>query len=357
MLDPRILIPAGGSGIRLWPISRADKPKFLADIGTGQPLICDAAKRSLQLARPEHVTVITGAKHIAEVENVCRPYGIEAYVCEPTPRDTGAAIAVGTMLVAATDPEAIVVVMPADHVVRGDDEWCETLGRAIEAASAGHLVTVGVPPRAPDTSLGYIHAPATDSATPYRDVREFREKPTDQTAREYAQSPEYFWNAGMFIWRARSFVDALQAHAPELAASCGEVARLWQERGAIDEEAWARVPRISIDYALCEAAARVGLMRMVPATFDWWDLGTWPNITEFVNGAQLSDDSVVARLRSPECFVHQSAGAERRVALLGVSDLIVVDVGDVLLVADKQAVSGMKDLIGLLSSLGWDEVL
>jgi mannose-1-phosphate guanylyltransferase len=358
--EPHVLIPAGGSGTRLWPVSRSKYPKFLADLGNGEPLLINAVKRALQLAPPENITVITGVDHVRDIETVCGPFGVESFVCEPTPRDTGPAIAVGTMLVAEIDPDAVVVSMPADHVVRGDDEWRETMTSAVEATKDGHLVTIGIPPREPDTSLGYIHAPRSDMHGRHRQVLSFREKPDWESALKYIESSAYFWNAGIFVWRAGSFVDALREHAPALALAAEDVVRLRKIEGAIGAEAWGRVPRISIDYALCEPCAAVGSMRMVPATFAWWDLGTWPNVFGFLaslNDAEPTEDGFVARLRTGDCFVHQRAGEERRIALLGVSDLMVVDAGDVLLIADRRSVADVKDLVGFLASIGWDDVL
>jgi mannose-1-phosphate guanylyltransferase len=263
------------------------------------------------------------------------------------------------MLVAAMDPDAIVICTPADHVILGDEEWDETITSAVAAASDGHLVAIGIPPRDPDTTLGYIHA-LQGTGERCRPVAAFREKPNADDAQMYFQSHDWFWNAGILIWRAESFIEALERHAPVLAGAAALAVREIGATGTVASDTWERLPRISIDYALCEAAAREGRMRVVPATFEWWDLGTWPSVAAFAKSQRrlpVGESDTVARLHSRGCFVHEDPGSTRRIALLGVSNLVVVDVGDVTLIADASSAQNVKELVGHLEALGWEDLI
>jgi len=360
-IHPYVLIPAGGSGTRLWPVSRSGTPKFLVALGGEEPLIVMAVRRALQVTSPDRVRIVTGAKHVDAIRALVEPLGVDQFLVEPSPRDTGAAMALGTMTIGRQDPEAVVLCTPADHVIT-EDGWASTIGRAVASAQAGKLVTIGIPPRGADTGLGYIHAPALAGAD-VAAVESFREKPDLETAQGYVDSGEYLWNAGIFAWRADTFATQLAAHAPELAAGVEPVVAGVAADGTLDVDVWEQVPKISIDYALAEPAASADAVSVVAADFGWWDLGTWPTVAAFEasDGAAASADASVAQLDSEGCYVRRVASANGearpRIALLGVKDLIVIDTGDAILITSQEHGSDVKKLVGELPGLGWDELV
>jgi mannose-1-phosphate guanylyltransferase len=219
------------------------------------------------------------------------------------------------------------------------------------------LVTVGIPPRAPETGFGYIHAAQGQTGDASFLVESFKEKPDAATAREYFTAGGYYWNAGIFVWRAQTFTEMLKRHAPELAHAIDDVVDAWFTSGVVDSNLWDAVPRIAIDYALLEPAADAGNVRVVPAAFQWWDLGTWPSIVELATktggeALSLGARGTVTSLNSENCFVHQSAGSNRAYALLGVKDIIVVDTGDVTMIADSRAAQDVKSLVVEMEKAG-----
>ncbi len=363
--NPYVLIPAGGSGTRLWPVSRARTPKFLVAIGGEEPLIAMAVRRALEVTTPDRVRIVTGLQHLEATRAIVAPLGVERFLVEPTPRDTGAAMALGTMSIGLQDPEAVIVCTPADHVITAEG-WVSTITRAVASARDGNLVTIGITPRGADTGLGYIHAPALAGAD-VAAVESFAEKPDMATAQAYVDSGEYLWNAGIFAWRADTFATQILAHAPELATSTRAVVEDLAATGTVDESLWDEVPKISIDYGLAEPAAGAGAMSVVAAEFGWWDLGTWPTVAAFeaAGGNGVSGDATVAQLSAENCYVRRvgrtgaaDADAPRpRIALFGVKDLIVIDTGDVVLITSQDQGGEVKKLVGALPGLGWDELV
>ncbi|POM26617.1 Alginate biosynthesis protein AlgA [Actinomadura rubteroloni] len=326
-----VVVLAGGAGTRLWPLSRAHRPKFLLDPGTGQPPLANALARAVQLADPEHVRIVTGRAHAADVRAVAAPFGVTRVLVEPLARDTAAAVAFGVASV--DDPGAIVVSMPADQLVAsGAQTWRDVLGEAVRAAAGGALVCVGVVPDRPATAYGYAHAPAGtgDGARP---VAAFHEKPDAATAASYLAAGGFYWNTAIMAFRAATFAGLVRDHAPSLVPVLS---------GATT---WDDLPRVAVEPAVVEPAAADGRVLLVPARLRWNDIGSW---TDFpgASGGVVAVDADGCRVLS----------GDRRYALLGVRDLLVVDAGDVVLVADRARDQDLRRLVGEVAAR-WPDLL
>jgi mannose-1-phosphate guanylyltransferase len=347
-----VVIPAGGHGTRLWPLSRAETPKFLVDVGTGEPLIHDALRRALAVAQPKNIRVITGRRHAPATTEALHAFGIGPPVVEPSSRDTTAALALATFVVAAKDEKSMILSLPADHLVRSSgNEWTQTVAHAMDEAAAGQLVCVGVRPTSAHTGYGYAQV-ALDQPTPsgYR-VRRFREKPDQAMAESFADSKDHYWNTAIAVWSAATFADRLRQYAPDIAHAAAEAADSWLNTGAVPVDLWETIRAVAIEYALLEPAARDGFLSLIPAPFRWRDVGTWASVADTVGAPPA--DHVLTR-DAMNCLVLDSAkGAQRRYALLGVRDLIVVDTGDVVLVLHRAAAEQVKDLAAAAYERGW----
>ena len=260
------VIPAGGVGTRLWPLSRAAAPKFLHDLtGSGSTLLRATYDR-LQPLAGKHVLVVTGMAHR---DAVCRqlPEVQEAdLVLESEPKDSGAAIGLAAAILHERDPDTIMGSFAADQVISPDDLFQDAVREAIHTAAAGKIVTIGIKPTHPSTGFGYIrsgenlHIPDAPSA---QSVVEFVEKPSEEVAQQYVDSGDYVWNAGMFVAPVALMLKHLEANQPELFAGLQEIAKAWDtpERDAVTARVWPTLPKIAIDYAVAEPAAAAGRRR------------------------------------------------------------------------------------------------
>jgi mannose-1-phosphate guanylyltransferase len=353
MTDLKIVIPAGGHGRRLWPLSRPEKPKFLVDIGTGEPLIGDALRRALRVAGAADIHVVTGSAHAAGTMAVTTSYGLLPPVVEPFCRDTTAAVALGTFIAAQGGQDPIVVSLPADHLTRcADDGWEATVAAAAAEAARGRLVCVGVRPSSSHTGYGYVRTDGASAPGGARRVLAFREKPDQSTARAYVASGDYFWNTAIGAWRATTFADLLYRYAPDIAGAAETAAHAWHKVGRVPVDLWNDVRAVALEYALLEPSAADGFVSLVPASFQWSDVGSWSSVAEAIGEAVSSPHLLMED--STNCVIHiDRSGGPRRYALLSVRDLIVVDTGDVVLVADRSAAERVKSLAIEADRQGW----
>lgn len=349
-----VVIPAGGHGTRLWPLSQAGKPKFLLDVGTGEPLICDAVGRALAVASPEDVLVVTGLHHAPLTASTIGVRGLPAPVVEPTSRNTTAALALATCIVGARDPEAVIVSLPADHLVRATGpEWEQAVARAAAEAAAGRVAVVGVRPTSAHTGYGYVQA---DHEQPtvgggYR-VSRFREKPERSIAQCYVESGDHYWNTAISAWSARTFTSLLRGYAPDIMQVADQAARAWLDAGAVPAALWAEIRSVAIEYALMEPAAADGLMSVVPASFQWRDVGNWAGVAEVLDRPPASNVLTVDA-KGSTVLDFAEGQKKRRYALLGAPDLVVVDTGDVVLIMPRSAAEQVKDIAAAAREQGW----
>jgi mannose-1-phosphate guanylyltransferase len=346
------LILAGGSGTRFWPLSRDAKPKQLLQLFGSDTLLEQAVRRLDGMVPPENILILTNAEQEVSVRMLMgERIPAENIVAEPAKRDTAPAIALGIGWVAARCPDAVMMVLPADQLIQQEESFRECLAGAVEvAARTSALVTVGIRPTWPCPSYGYIergrrafisglqHSPAL-----YEVVR-FREKPNPDLAEEFLRAGTFTWNAGMFIWSVPAVMAELAAHCPELARFVSEI-KDSRDLAASLAAQFGSLPKISIDYALMEKAGRV---LNVEASFDWDDVGSWISVAKYLpqDNDRNAANEAVSQLDSAGNIVFNTTG--KRIALLGVKDLIVVETDDAVLVADKNCADAIKNLVDLV---------
>jgi mannose-1-phosphate guanylyltransferase len=350
-----VVIMAGGKGERFWPQSRLRRPKHLLPIVGDQPMLTQTIERLGDVVAPERVLIITNAEQRDAVCEVCPMVPAENVIAEPVGRDTAAAVGLATVLVGHRDPQAAFAMLPADHVIHDRAGFQEILRTAFAAAEAEDaLVTVGIKPAWAATGYGYIQRAEETRRVDGRavfSVAAFKEKPDAETAREYLESGDYYWNAGMFFWRVPVIAREFEAHTPGLWRALGAI-RAGLEKGeplaGLLEAHYPALEKISVDYAIMEKAARV---RVVESAFDWDDVGEWPAVErhhEKDASGNVTRGKAIVQGGSGNIVLAEGGHA---LALVGVDDLIVVQTADATLVCPKDKAQEIK---GLVKALGGD---
>jgi mannose-1-phosphate guanylyltransferase len=345
------LILAGGSGERFWPVSRRARPKQLLRLVSDKTLLEETLARLEGLISPERILILTNAEQERAVRKLLATFPKENIVAEPAKRDTAAAIALGAGWVALRDHAAIMVVLPADHVIANRPAFQETLTLAADAAQeTSELVTIGIKPTWACPGFGYIEhgkpvhlrkRPATELI--HRVVR-FREKPNPDLAESFLRRGNFRWNAGMFVWSVPTILREFNRHAPELADFISQLRAPGNFETALRDR-FTKLPRISFDYAIMEKADRV---LVVEASFDWDDIGSWHAVANYFEKDKRGNvaNCTITTVDSSNNIVFEENGTT--VALLGVHDLIVVRTPDAVLVCHRHEAERIKDLIGKL---------
>ncbi|HTV31051.1 MAG TPA: mannose-1-phosphate guanylyltransferase/mannose-6-phosphate isomerase, partial [Xanthobacteraceae bacterium] len=355
MINPVIL--SGGSGSRLWPLSRKHLPKQLLNLVGADSLLQQTAARtpeSLGFAPP---LIIANEEHRFIIAEQMRGCGIapQALLLEPVGRNTAPAAAVAALRLLADDPDAVMLVMPSDHVVSDPAAFQTAVERAAAAAASGHLVTFGIVPERPETGYGYI-APgdALKECAGLRAVARFIEKPDAGDAERYVGAG-YLWNSGIFMFGAAAFLAELERLRPEMVACCRRAlddARSDVDFIRLDKTAFADCPADSIDYAVMEHTARGAV---VPVSMGWSDLGAWNALWEIsdkdAQGNVIRGDVIASEVRNS--YLRSEAGL---VAAIGVEDLILVATDDAVMVAPRQRAQDVKLLVDRLAREGRTEV-
>lgn len=359
------LIPAGGVGSRLWPLSRAVEPKFLLDLtGTGSSLLRSTYDRLVDLAS-SGVMVVTGQAHANAVTQQLSELRASDLVLEPSPRDSAAAIGLACAILHERDPEAIIGSFAADHIIDPVDDFQAVVREAVHAAASGKIVTIGIEPTAPSTAFGYIKATASlelDDAPNALAVEQFVEKPDETTATEYLASGDYTWNAGMFVAPASLMLQHLEAKEPELYLGIMEIARAWDTpaREVVMNRLWDTLPKTAIDYAVAEPAAAAGDVAMVPGSFSWDDVGDFDAVARLnieKTGDQLfvlGDKASVISEDSTGIVVNNTG---RKISVIGIEDVVIVDTADALLVTVRNDAQSVKNTVTTLKEQGMDNLL
>ena len=353
-----VVIPAGGSGTRLWPLSRSGHPKFLQPLTrTSRSLLQATVDRLAPLAPYDRVYVVTGMSHAAAVARQLPDVPDENLLIEPSPRDSCAAIALAAAVIASREPDAVMGAFPADHLIADPERFADVVRSAVEVAKAGYLTTIGITPTRPETGYGYLHtgAPLTEVSGALA-VRQFTEKPSYDRAVEYLKSGEHLWNAGMFVWRVSVFLEELARQRPELHTGVTRIAAAWDtpSRETVLAEVWPTLEKISVDYAVMEGAAAVGRVATVFGDFGWNDVGDFRTLGDVL--PHDPDGNVVVGqgdtlLADSEHVVVVPAG-RRLVATLGVRDIVVVDTEDAVLVCHRDRAQDVKKLVDTLRDRG-----
>jgi len=348
------VVPAGGAGTRLWPLSRSSAPKFLRDLtGSGRSLLQDTYDR-LAPAVGDRFLVVTGRAHGDAVAAQLPQLGRESILAEPSARDSMAAIGWAAALLERRDPEAVMGSFAADHVIDDPEAFRRTVISAVDAARDDWLVTVGIEPTHPSTAFGYIHlgdplpgSPSSGKGSAYA-VAEFVEKPSAEVARGYLATGRYRWNAGMFVVRPGVLLDLLGAGDPDFAAALRAIAA---DPARLDE-LWPTLPRIALDHAVAEPAAAAGRVATVPAGFGWDDIGDFDSLAALLGGdgtSVLGDADLVETVDATGLVV---PGGDRMVAVVGLDDVVVVDTPDAVLVTTRAHAQQVKQVVDALKARG-----
>lgn len=348
MSKHHVLILAGGSGTRFWPLSRDAKPKQLLNLfDDSSTLLTDTINRLEGLVPVENIHILTNALQEKEVRQVAHMLPAENIFAEPAKRDTAPAVALGIGLIANRDPEATMAVLPSDQLIQDTAAFQNVLADAFAAAEATDaLVTIGIKPTWACPSYGYIErgsAAQLDLSLQNEafEVARFREKPSPEVAEGFLREGNFVWNAGMFVWSLATVQKELSQHTPELSQFIDTLAST-DDLPSVVADQFPQLTPISIDFALMEKASRV---LNFSATFDWDDVGSWISVAKYLQpqGDQNQTNTDLAELDSSNNIVF-NARKDSKVALLGVSDLIVVQTDDALLVANRNKADDIKKL-------------
>jgi len=345
------VIMAGGIGSRFWPMSRRESPKqFLSVIGE-DTLIQNTVARLNGVVPMENCHVVTHLRYVERTLDQLPSMPSENVLAEPISRNTAPCIAYAALKIYQKDPDAIMVVLPADHVIRNVRKFHETLRVGIEkAAEDKTLVTIGIQPTYPATGYGYIQhdpeGPEDADTLKALYVKTFAEKPNIETAERFLDSGDFLWNSGMFIWRADSILSAMEQYLPDVMEAFKDVkdGMSSQDEAAVVQRAFQSCPSISIDYGVMERADKV---YVVPGTFDWSDVGDWKAVYE------LSEKGTAGNAIEGNVIVHDASrclvqAGDKLVALIGVNDLVVVNTEDALLVCHRDAAQRVKNVVDYL---------
>lgn len=353
------VIPAGGAGTRLWPLSRSSSPKFLHDMtGAGRSLLQSTWDRLAPLCG-NHIMVVTGVLHEAAVRAQLPGLAPADLLAEPSPRDSMAAIGLAAAVLERRDPDAVMGSFAADHVIGEPEVFADCVREAVALARTGYVVTIGIEPTRPATGFGYIQvgAPLAVAGAPNgRAVRSFVEKPDELTAMGYLETGEYRWNAGMFVVKASILLDLLADLHPKLAAGLRDIAA----EPARLAELWPGLTKVAIDHAVAEPAAALGRVAVVPGRFSWDDVGDFTSLGSLLSespdlpGLRVLGDVDLVLAKDTTGVVVPGSG--RTVAVLGLEGIVVVDTPDALLVTTAERAQDVKALVDLLKATGRDDL-
>jgi len=342
------VIPAGGAGTRLWPRSRRLTPKHVLPLGeSGRPLLRETYDRASKLASEVFVLTETGQREI--IQKVLPEIDAAHLILEPSARGTTNAYGLAALTLRQSHPDAVMLVLPADHVVSGRAGVSKAVRAAVHAAATtDSLVTVGLKPRFPSTGLGYIHAPGRMTAGALR-VKRFTEKPDLATARRFIKAGGYYWNLAWFSWRLDVFIDELGRHAPRHLAGLRKV---MAARAADDEEAAAAIyKRLRVEGIDRSVMEKTNRLLLVPGDFEWADIGNWAELGDRVR-ADVRGNSVEGESILVDTTGSLILGSRRLVAAIGLDDMIIVDTEDALLVCPRSRAQDVRKVVDALRRAG-----
>jgi mannose-1-phosphate guanylyltransferase len=352
------VILAGGSGTRLWPRSRAAAPKQLLDILSEKTMLQETVDRLQPLIPPERLLVMTGAVHAPMVGQQVPQIPLENIVVEPYGHNTAPAVGLAAIRIRQRDPDGVMAIFSADHSISRAGEFRQIVAAAGRVAERGSLVTLGILPGRPETGYGYIERGALHDKVDGREVfyvEHFLEKPDQAKAEEYVASGNYFWNAGIFIWKVSTIMEEFARHMPQLHGQLLQMERVLgrPNEDEVINQIWSEVEDQSIDYGIMEHARDV---MVIPTSVGWSDVGDWAALLSILPRDER--DNVVlgphVSLDTEESLIY---GRNRLIATIGLRDMIVVDTDDVVLVCHRSRAQEVKKLVDRLRAQGETEFL
>ncbi len=351
------VIMAGGSGTRFWPQSRQAMPKQLLRLSGQRTLIQSAYDRCVPTIPAERVWVVTNALQAAEIGRQLPEIPADQLLQEPCGRNTAPCIGLAAIHLLQRDPEATMAVMPADHVIAPQEQFRQALQQAASliADDEERLILFGVKPNYAATGFGYIERGEAIEGRAYR-VDSFREKPTQDTAEEYLRAGTFYWNCGIFVWKAQTIVNALREFEPEIFSRLEKLAGYLGTEGfdAALQVEFPQMKSISIDYAVLERAARICVLE---APFDWDDVGSWPAL-ERLNEQDADGntiDGLHCAIQTSGCIIRSTP--DHLIATYGLEDFVVVHTPDATLIAPKNDENAVREIVSRLGQAGYERFL
>jgi mannose-1-phosphate guanylyltransferase len=346
------VIMAGGEGSRLWPLSRQARPKQMVQLGSGRTLFQMAIDRLKAMFPPERIFIVTVAKQAEDLQGQCPEIPVKNFMIEPMPRGTASVVGMAATMLNRVDPQGVMAVLAADHLIQNETYFHLLLSEAYNLAQDGYLVTLGIRPTYPSTGYGYIQRGAALKGYPFLayQVKEFKEKPDEETAQRLIASGDHDWNSGMFVWRVDRILEEVRHFMPELTERLQQIDQTWGTPALREtlNKIWPGIKPETIDYGIMEKADRVVV---IPAgDLGWNDVGSWESLfevfTPVMDGNILMDAEHLGLDTTNSLVV--SDHTDRLIATLGVSDLIIVDTQDAVLVCSRKYAQKVKEIVNLL---------
>lgn len=355
------VIMAGGSGVRLWPRSRRKRPKQLLDIISTEPMIKETIKRIRDVISEDNIVVVANEEHRVELEREIPEVPAENVIFEPMAKNTATCIGLAAMLIERMNPEGVMAVFPADHLITEEEAFGNLLETAFELASqTDMLITLGMMPTYPETGYGYIKGGKlfrSFSGFDFFAVDRFQEKPERKKAEEFLKSNEYYWNAGIFVWKARTILTSIKTHLPELHAALMEISEGLDKKVELSKllvDIYPKIEPISIDFGVLEKAENV---LVVPGDIGWSDLGGWAALDGLIEKKGADDNITWSKhinIDTKECIIYSP---KKLVATIGLEKIIIVETDDALLVSTKDRAQDVKLVVEKLKESGLEEYL
>ncbi|MGM0505618.1 MAG: mannose-1-phosphate guanylyltransferase [Bacteroidota bacterium] len=340
------VIMAGGAGTRFWPASRVQMPKQFLPLVGGRSLLQLTVDRLEGLSMPEHHRLVTGAAYESIAGKQLDSSTEDSFILERVGKNTAPCVALSAQLIALENPDAVMMVLPSDHYIQNVESFQKTLARAVQRADESEsLLTIGIKADRPETGYGYIETGVCldkEEQPPIYQVNRFHEKPDLNTAIQFLESGSFLWNSGMFVWKVSTILEAFESYQPDIHAELGAIRKGDRRQETIDRF-YEEVESLSIDYGIMEHARSI---EVLPGDFGWSDLGSWESVSDMagrgIAGMDRTDGPVIA-IDSENLFTRASSG--KLIAVVGVSDVAVIDTDDALLICKLDKSQKVKEVV------------